>query len=133
MVPHALCSNGHLRFLAIFSNLHRASLHLCFYVGTSDLHPVWNSSLRLRFASSCHVLHQRGLALLSIGEGGPSMVVEYIHQCWNDWTVHLRLFFLLLLPPKWNEWDAPVLFLLWVHVNCFIWVLPHAGKLWFPL
>lgn len=133
MVPLPLRSDDHLRFLAIFGNIHRASLHLCLDVGTSDLHPIWNSSLRLRFASDCHILHQCGTALLPIGQGGPPMVVEHIYQCWNDGSVHLRLLLLLLLPPKWNEWDAPSLFLLWVHVNCFIWVLPNVGKFRFPL
>lgn len=61
------------------------------------------------------------------------MVVEDIRQCWNDWIFYLRLLLLLLLPPKWNEWDASGLFLLWVHGNNFICCLPHVRKFRVPL
>mmetsp|Transcript_16021 Transcript_16021/g.18967 ORF Transcript_16021/g.18967 Transcript_16021/m.18967 type:complete len:207 (-) Transcript_16021:415-1035(-) len=132
MVQGPRTSDVHRRFPPLLGDLHRASLHLCFNVGASGVHAVWNSFLRLYPSRHCDVFHYRLVTLFPAFAGGSSLVVDFVREWRNDWIFHLRVFFLLLFPQKWYEWFASDLFLFWLHGNYFIRNVPHARKCWIP-
>mmetsp|Transcript_6131 Transcript_6131/g.20901 ORF Transcript_6131/g.20901 Transcript_6131/m.20901 type:complete len:202 (-) Transcript_6131:418-1023(-) len=57
LVSPASCPNVHGWFLAFQRHLHRTSLHICFIMGSQNIHLIWHSLSCLCYARHCDCFH----------------------------------------------------------------------------